>query len=445
MKDLFLSSVHNIERDKGSVRLEQETSGLRTTFYKNFPLLYGSETIRITKQSTSSVRDMKNSTGGEGTDGLIGGQIDSATKFIKSKLGIPTTLIPTRIKDKVDGFRSDKPVTVESVGGDGGTVLGNFLAQAGGGTPKQIGTQAVGIAVGKAKDKARSILFGTRGTADGLETTARDGSIRTTDEKPYSELVIQQRMDILSMSVEDGALGFNPFSIGYNIDRKPSTELNEENIDYYENSAGYKVIGKDVKIRNIFEENNEYATEAVKVKIEVDGQEPLWFPLVVISGISETFTPNWPSSKMVGSPFSQFMYEGIERNVGFSLKMYSTNPDTHKKIWEKLDKLAKLVYPLKYNGAAGVVTPPITKLTIGGMYKEKYGFISSLSYTMVDEGGWDTGFDDTIHSQLQDSPKLKSAGKDWILPKIIDVSISYTFIENRQDVEEQLYSFEPVN
>jgi hypothetical protein len=54
---------------------------------------------------------------------------------------------------------------------------------------------------------------------------------------------------------------------------------------------------------------------------------------------------------------------------------------------------------------------PVCKLTIGDMYKDTSGYISGLTYTMMDEGTWETTF-------------LK-------LPKYVQVSCTFVYIGDR--------------
>ena len=91
--------------------IEQETSGIRikSAVELNNPLIYGNESIRISNRTTKSVEDMKNSTGGESSDGgliglgiskLTGGKLNSISdvrNFANNKLGIPANPIPTYV------------------------------------------------------------------------------------------------------------------------------------------------------------------------------------------------------------------------------------------------------------------------------------------------------------------------------------------------------------
>ena len=131
-----------------------------------------------------------------------------------------------------------------------------------------------------------------------------------------------------------------------------------------------------------------------------------------ITGLSETLSPSWESSKFVGGVFNYYTYSGIERSVSFNFKVFSMNEEEHEMAWKKLNFLTSLTYPQSYS-TAGYITPPFVKLTLGDMYKSKEAFIDSLSYTIDDNSPWEI------------------ETKDGKLPLIVDVSIGFKFVESR--------------
>ena len=145
-----------------------------------------------------------------------------------------------------------------------------------------------------------------------------------------------------------------------------------------------------------------------------------------ISGIAETVSPSWNSSKFLGNPYNFYTYEGVERSVNFSFKLYALNPDELKRMWEKLSFLNTFAYPQQY--AAPYVTPPLMKFTLGNMYKDKEGFIDSLGFAISDDTPWETG---RQHIDGNGIPVIDDTLKDYKLPTIIDVQITIKFIESQ--------------
>lgn len=148
-----------------------------------------------------------------------------------------------------------------------------------------------------------------------------------------------------------------------------------------------------------------------------------------VSGITETVSPQWASSKFFGNPFSFYTYDGVERNVSLTLQMFCYNPVELATMWQKIEFLSKQAYPqiktVQIEGSSNGIkysNPPIIEFRLGDIYKNKTSFIESLSYTIPDNSNWETDIDG-----LQ-------------LPKLVDVSITFKFIEQIGD-EQTLYSY----
>lgn len=160
-----------------------------------------------------------------------------------------------------------------------------------------------------------------------------------------------------------------------------------------------------------------------------------------IADLSETFTPSWESNKFIGNPFSFYTYSGIERSVTFSFKVFSLNLMEHQFNWERINELASYTYPQDYKGISGAVVPPILKITIGNLYKNKECFIDSLSYTVDETTPWEIGMNKKLTSPIV--PKLfggfvysvdeNNPADEYKLPMIINVEITLKFIEGRDN------------
>jgi hypothetical protein len=164
-----------------------------------------------------------------------------------------------------------------------------------------------------------------------------------------------------------------------------------------------------------------------------------------ISGLSESTTPSWDSAKFIGSPFNYYTYSGIERSVTFNFKVYSTSPLQHVAAWQRLNFLTSLAYPQGYGGQIGM-RAPFLQFTLGNMYKGRPCFIESLTYDIDDSSPWHVGF--TEASGLADDSKFVVNGEqtsldNYILPKIVNVSITLKLVEQRNNTESgYLYGFD---
>ena len=111
----------------------------------------------------------------------------------------------------------------------------------------------------------------------------------------------------------------------------------------------------------------------------------------ILSGITDTFTPEYSSERYVGRPDSVYVYQGTEREISFTFDIYPKSDAELVTLWEKMNYLAGLTYP-SWNGAGGGgmgMISPICELTIGDMYRDAPGYLSGLTYTIMDEGTWE--------------------------------------------------------
>jgi hypothetical protein len=95
-------------------------------------------------------------------------------------------------------------------------------------------------------------------------------------------------------------------------------------------------------------------------------------------------------------------------------------------MWEKLSFVNTFAYPQQY--AAPYVTPPFMKFTLGNMYKNKEGFVESLTFTIDDNTPWETGIPHINSSRL---PYLDDSLVDYKLPTIIEVQMTIKFVESQ--------------
>lgn len=164
-------SVLGIRKDESLV--EQEATGLRVIRFGSIPMIYGSDTPRITLRTTDSLSKMKAETSGEvsGATGLMA-KLGNVASNVKSALGLPTNAIPTFV---VSGLEAEKlgetqkrmsqleKVLKSAEGTAAGKLLGFIGENAGGGTPDAIGRNLVGGAIKAGKQELGKKIFGSRG------------------------------------------------------------------------------------------------------------------------------------------------------------------------------------------------------------------------------------------------------------------------------------------
>ena len=134
----------------------------------------------------------------------------------------------------------------------------------------------------------------------------------------------------------------------------------------------------------------------------------------ILSGITDTFSPEYSPEKYVGRPDSVYVYQGTSREISFTFDVYPKSQEELPVLWEKLNYLAGLTYPHWADGNAdggGGMISPFSELTIGQMYTNSPGYISALTYTVQDNGTWETTFAK--------------------LPKYVQVSCTFIYVGRR--------------
>src|SRR6056300_362453 len=119
----------------------------------------------------------------------------------------------------------------------------------------------------------------------------------------------------------------------------------------------------------------------------------------ILSGITDTITPEYSSERYVGRPESVYVYQGVQRSVSFTFDVYPMSRQEMPVIWEKLNYLVGLCYPnwvdspYAGNQVEGInaitMVSPICELTIGDMYNNTPGYLSGVTMTIQDGTTWE--------------------------------------------------------
>lgn len=176
-----------------------------------------------------------------------------------------------------------------------------------------------------------------------------------------------------------------------------------------------------------------------------------------VSGISEDVTPEWSDFKYLGSPFKVYRYAGVERSLKFELKLYYTNQYERDTMIKKINYLKSLTFPYenvseviygKDDSNAGttstsqlIFSPNLVYLTIGDLYKNMFGYIDSLSFSIDDTTAW---------PNFNVNADYNSTTSNTLYPSTITVSVGLKVIENHTQpiggtVTKYKYDFDGLN
>lgn len=392
--------------------IEQETNGVRVKSLVdiNNPLIYGNQAVRIAQRTTSDKDAMTNALVEGGGGGLgLNKAIGKARDAVNSFLGIPVTLLPSRMGLGTEGDEaevgkngkkiSETPSNVaytKEQWGKNGTGLGALL-KASGGNPSTMAKQAVGGALDAGKDALRGAIFGKPG-----KLPNNLGSIpiyRSYSNKP---LDVNKNATEGNYSKTPGLKG--DFAKG-DVNARLGIGMNK---------PGDDIIGSNTFDTFLYHVPTAVPTvDSPVVPFWIQGVEEAeadrQFFRATITGLSESSTPAWSGNKFIGNPYNYYTYDGVERAVTFNMNLYSMNQPELIMCWDRLKYLTSKTYPKITDG--GIVNPPFIIFQLGDLYKERHGFIESLTYTMPDMGTWEV-YKDGLR-----------------LPKFIDVALTIKLLE----------------
>tara|TARA_R100001463_G_scaffold135615_2_gene199193 strand:- start:3015 stop:5336 length:2322 start_codon:yes stop_codon:yes gene_type:complete len=121
----------------------------------------------------------------------------------------------------------------------------------------------------------------------------------------------------------------------------------------------------------------------------------------ILEGITDTITPEYGEERYIGRPDKIFTYQGADRNVSFTFSLYPKTKQELPILMEKLNYLVGLCYP-SYTSEDRMITPFI-ELTMGDMFVNTPGIISSLTVTVEEQSTWE------IDDKLQFPHFIKAA------------------------------------
>lgn len=186
------------------------------------------------------------------------------------------------------------------------------------------------------------------------------------------------------------------------------------------------------------------------VKMHPIGFEPIYLP-GTISGLSEDIQSTWETYKYIGSPFSSYKYNGVERNIQFNIHLYWQSGTQIYRIKKQIEYIKQLCFPApdisiaKYKnsptGSLGAsdqlfYRPQFLELTIHGYNRKMFGFIESLNINIPDDTSWpSTNINSEFSKSSKKPPKMDQKLWDALLtntifPSNVEISINFKIIEN---------------
>lgn len=392
--------------------------------------LYDGENVRIESRgqinppraaalAASSPNAIGDAIGGQ-LAGIIGGSANRPSDTIydndnvlskpKSITGVTTGLLQSSVEAGEKYFIKQTPSPIPPLFGKsapgGSTTAGTIANQ----TIKAINRLGAPKAV---KNLAQTLKensntrYGAENSIDGDGKPLKEGVFNSTHKEVYSQIVNDKtgRREYVSRELEKRKGKFKwddgNHALMIRDSFKDETEYKNEFTDKYKDSNQIPILFKKYGNKTIIPFNG------------------------IVSGISEDITPEWAGFQYLGSPFKNYRYSGVERSLKFNLKLYYFESMERTTMIKKINYLKSLVFPydkvsqINSGQSQYAFSPNLVYLTIGDLYKNIFGFIESLSFSIEDNVPW-SNFDNG-------SSKNTSA-----YPSIISVSIGMKIIENQK-------------
>jgi hypothetical protein len=157
--------------------------------------------------------------------------------------------------------------------------------------------------------------------------------------------------------------------------------------------------------RAVFVDQKE-APDYIIFTIEAGDQKVQLRSFIIDFGVN--VQADYSEKRYVGRYEKFITYQGVGRKIDLAFFLLPQNDGEVRIIWDKLDWLSRLAYPVKIQ-TAGYFEPPLAKLTIGRVFDRLPIFVNSVSWKLDNDSVWDI---------------------DREIPQYIKVSMSITIIES---------------
>ena len=442
------------------VKAEANPNGPRVLFYKKLvtpPLIYGTETPRISLKGTvDPARSLATKGAAYNTaagnkppklnlGSLLGGTANRPSDTIfETKGGSPVTVgtLPTAVGDHSalknaveagkDYFISEFP--------SGPNALSGILK----GDLNQIGTKVVGAATAAAKKAIGKAITG-------VLTSKRKKNLKpvqpSTAKPSNAGKLYKGGITDGNGKTNNGYVKNSEYFTTYAKQSNTITNGEEYVAVTTEKREGFVSLdnfNKELLLNGYYKTDSDLDASlknnailgATYVKIKPYGKNyTLVFPGAV-TGISEDISPEWSSFRYIGSPFKVHRYQGVERSLKFNLKLYYLSEEEKYSMIMNLNSLKEMAFP--YNEISEMTygddkqasqyafSPNFISLSIGGLYKNVFGFVENLSFSIDDNVSW---------ASADPNFSRNDEGDAQGYPTVIDVSFGMKIIENPSVVD----------
>ena len=278
----------------------------------------------------------------------------------------------------------------------------------------------------------RNLIFqylGGPGSVYGIGTTTIRRSVDTTRLNSRNAMTYNLLMSQNVNNITDGVATTNIQDFRAKINQSANSII-FSNAWNKEQSTDYRFfVNKKDKLNQLYpfvfkndiapwEINKEYTDDLIKFVFEaISNDDPsystaIFFRAFLTAGISDNNSAQWNAFKYMGRGENFYVYQGFDRSVSFSFRVYAGSKEELKPMYNRVNNLVSQVYP-DYSPNQGIMRAPIVRLTIGDYFYRVPGFLESVNITVDNNYPWEINLE---KSQTGDIAQL---------PQVIDISISF--------------------
>lgn len=96
-----------------------------------------------------------------------------------------------------------------------------------------------------------------------------------------------------------------------------------------------------------------------------------------LTNLKEDASPQYNEQQYIGRIEKFITYSGVQRTISFDLALIAFSKDELEVVWKRINYLTGMVFPYGFN--KGIMQPNIIRLSIGNVYRDQPGYITSLS------------------------------------------------------------------
>lgn len=187
-------------------------------------------------------------------------------------------------------------------------------------------------------------------------------------------------------------------------------------ISYIKDPSNQLIPGGSGKGLSAYSNIQSSFDDPITVSFAMSADDPIRFR-AFITNLQQSSNPEYKTYQYVGRIEKFISYVTVQRDISFKLGLVAFSKDELEGMWARINYLTGLVYPYGWN--RGIFQPNIIRLTIGDVYVDQPGYITSLNvnFNQITET-WDIDKEVPISAEMDMKfvlieKKTKTAGSPF--------------------------------